>query len=175
MILGQVYLEELQETPPRILEKGDCLEYIFPRKHNDIFGAIEACMHENCNFEIRERRIPLPHYESSTVGQGSDCFLKLQDKGGLDILDDFGNPRLVKTLIDNNGPKASDMVGYEITLEDTYQVQADYAKEYEAGRFTKEPTLMIRRYDWRWFVKDHAVNSEIVSTLPQANLSTFYY
>lgn len=132
-------------------------------------------MKENCNFEITERGVITPHYESNTVGQGTDCFLKLQDKGGLDILENNENLRLVKTLIENTGPKASDTVGYEITLEDTYQTQVDYNTEYEPGRFTREPTLIIRKYEWRWFVRDHVVNSVIVSTLPQTNLSSLYY
>lgn len=38
MVLGQVYLEEFKETPPRMLLTGDCVEYIFPRSHNGIFG-----------------------------------------------------------------------------------------------------------------------------------------
>lgn len=129
-------------------------------------------MKENCNFEIRERDIIIPYYESNTTDQGSNCFLKLQDKGGLDILDGpQASPNLVKTLVDNTGPKASDSVGYEITLEDTYKVKINYELEYEPGRFTKEPTLLIHRVDWRWFTKDHIVNSQLVSTLPPSNIS----
>jgi hypothetical protein len=137
-------------------------------------GAIEACMQVDCNFEITERGIDLPHYSSNTneTGLGSPCFLKLQDHGGLDILaGDHENPTLVKTLVPDEGKNASgaDNVGYEIILKDTYQVKKDYDDEYLPGRFTREPSLVINRIDWIWFLTDYQVKSKVFATVPASN------
>ncbi|KAG6553278.1 hypothetical protein Mapa_005012 [Marchantia paleacea] len=184
LAIGDTFENVMKDPPPNVLAVGDCIEYKFPRIMRELKwgyietereGVMEACMRENCTLEVGERGFSPPNWISDTEGQGTDCFLKLQDAGGLAIMKgDASNPVLLQTLWQNANLTvytSPNTVAYEVYLEDLYEVVSDHALEYGPDRFSKNPSLVLRRVVWTWLFDDNfTVKNTVLATLPETNL-----
>ncbi|KAL2612783.1 hypothetical protein R1flu_024475 [Riccia fluitans] len=128
----------------------------------------------NCSLDINESGFPPPNWRSGTEGEGTDCFLKLEDGGGLAKLKgDLTEPVLVKRLWENDNITVYNKdksVGYELYLEDMYEIKVSHLLEYEPDRFSKNLGLVLKKVVWTWFSEKFSVFTSILVTFPNSDL-----
>lgn len=183
--IGDNFENVMKDPAPSVLAVGDCIEYRFPRIMRDVKwgyieiereGIMDACMRENCTLEVGERGFSPPNWVSDTEGQGTDCFLKLEEGGGMAIMrGNASDPILLQTLWPNENltlyTAAPYTVAYEVYLDDLYEVVSDHALEYGPDRFSKNPSLVLRRLVWTWlYDDDFTVKNTVLATFPETNL-----
>ncbi|KAL2608921.1 hypothetical protein R1flu_027494 [Riccia fluitans] len=180
--IGDMLHDVSKDPPPNILIEGDCILYKYPKILDEIKwgyihirreGILEACM-QNCSLDISESGFPPPNWRSGTEGEGTDCFLKLEDGGGLAIMKgDLTEPILVKRLWENDNITVYNKdksMGYELYLEDMYEIKVSHLLEYEPDRFSKNPGLVLKKVVWTWFFEKFSVFTSILVTFPNSDL-----